>query len=68
MKVEVDTESCIGSGQCAFAAPEIFDQDETAGTVILLNGRPPDELHDAVWESIARCPVRAISAYHAPAE
>ncbi|GAA4239900.1 ferredoxin [Actinomadura meridiana] len=62
MKVEVDPDSCIGSGQCALAVPEVFDQDETSGGVVLLDASPPAELHDAVWESIGRCPVQALSA------
>lgn len=61
MRVAVDASVCIGSGQCAMTVPEVFDQDEQYGTVVLLLAQPPDQLHDAVREVAERCPVRAIS-------
>ncbi|GAA2975229.1 ferredoxin [Streptomyces enissocaesilis] len=62
MHVSVDTQRCIGSGQCALALPEVFDQDDTDGLVILLDETPPREMHDAVEEAVSRCPVQAIAA------
>ena len=62
MEIKVDPGTCIGSGQCALAVPEVFDQDARSGTVVLLDARPPEELHDAVREAAERCPVEAISA------
>jgi ferredoxin len=61
VRITVDTSSCIGSGQCALAVPEVFDQEESHGGVVLLDGVPPADLHGAVHEAADRCPVRAIT-------
>lgn len=62
MHVTVDPEVCVGSGQCALAAPEVFDQDERVGTVVLIDDQPPAALHEVVREAVSRCPTRAITA------
>lgn len=59
MRIEVDHESCIGAGRCAWAAPEVFDQDED-GFVVLLEAGPPEELADRVYEAVTMCPAQAI--------
>ncbi|MFD1535790.1 ferredoxin [Nonomuraea guangzhouensis] len=60
MKVNVDVPKCVGSGQCVLIAPEVFDQREEDGIVILLAETPAPHLHDAVRESAAVCPAAAI--------
>jgi ferredoxin len=60
MRVEVHAPRCISSGHCALLAPEVFDQREEDGVVVLLNETPASELHDAVRESAMLCPVSAI--------
>src|SRR6185436_2415280 len=45
MRVVVNVERCRGAGLCALTAPEVFDQDERDGTVVLLDAEPPPELH-----------------------
>lgn len=62
MRIEISSECCVGSGQCALVVPEVFDQDDSTGVVVLLNDRPDAGLHDAVHEAASRCPVRAIRA------
>ncbi len=62
MHVSVDTDHCIGAGQCALALPEVFDQDDTDGLVVLLDESPRRDLDDAVAEAVRRCPVQAITA------
>ncbi|MFF3378940.1 ferredoxin [Streptomyces sp. NPDC002680] len=54
-------EKCCSSGQCAAALPEVFDQDDTDGRVVLLVARPPAELADAVHEAVDCCPTGAIA-------
>ncbi|MEU7895167.1 ferredoxin [Nonomuraea sp. NPDC049152] len=61
MKITVDQGKCLGAGQCALLAPDVFDQREEDGVVILLDAAPPLELHDAVREAAAVCPVAASS-------
>ncbi|MBD0689730.1 ferredoxin [Streptomyces sp. CBMA123] len=62
MHLTVDPGVCVGSGQCALATPEVFDQDDADGTVVLLDARPAPALHDAVRDAVRNCPVQAISA------
>ena len=60
MRVRVNTDRCIGSGQCAVIAPEVFDQDDD-GTVVLLH-EPVDADHEAaVREAANVCPARVIT-------
>ncbi|MQY40780.1 Ferredoxin-2 [Streptomyces sp. RB17] len=60
MRVEVDIPKCVASGQCVELAPDVFDQREEDGMVVLLDDAPPAELHDAVRESATVCPAAAI--------
>ncbi|WP_329200207.1 MULTISPECIES: ferredoxin [unclassified Streptomyces] len=60
MHITIEHDACVGSGQCALAVPEVFDQDDEDGTVLLLDERPPHDLHEAVHEAAGLCPVQAI--------
>ena len=61
MKVTVDQDKCIASGQCVLLAPEVFDQRDEDGVVVLLNSNPPPELDDVVEEAAQVCPSLAIT-------
>jgi ferredoxin len=61
MKVEVDREKCCGGGQCVLIAPEVFDQGDEDGVVILLKDTPEPEQWDNVREAVAVCPAAAIA-------
>lgn len=67
VRVEVDGASCIGSGMCRVIAPEVFDLDEDAGLVHLLDPHPPAHTALAVHEAVLRCPAAAILAHDTPA-
>ncbi|WP_326950787.1 ferredoxin [Amycolatopsis sp. NBC_00348] len=60
MNITVDEEKCCGAGQCVLAAPDVFDQRDEDGIVILLDATPPPEQHAAVREAAAVCPAVAI--------
>ncbi|MEU9986927.1 ferredoxin [Streptomyces sp. NPDC048045] len=60
MKVIVDQNKCVASGQCVLTAPEVFDQREEDGIVVLLAENPPERLADDVRQSAALCPAQAI--------
>jgi ferredoxin len=60
MRVEVDVPKCVGSGQCGLLAPDVFDQREEDGVVVLLDESPPVELYDAVREAAVVCPASVI--------
>ncbi|WP_026119861.1 ferredoxin [Nocardiopsis ganjiahuensis] len=61
MRVEVDRDLCCGAGQCALIVPEVFDQDEDDGLVVLLEDAPGREHEEAVREAGAVCPTGAIT-------
>ncbi|MER6945682.1 ferredoxin [Nonomuraea sp. NPDC000554] len=61
MKITADTTVCIGAGMCALTVPQIFDQSEDEGTVVVLDETPPAELEAAVRRAVTLCPSGAIS-------
>jgi ferredoxin len=60
MKVIVDQDKCVSSGQCVLNAREIFDQRDEDGVVVLLNENPPAEQADNARRAAAACPALAI--------
>ncbi|MEV4800609.1 ferredoxin [Nonomuraea sp. NPDC049421] len=60
MKVIIDEDKCCGAGQCVLLAPEVFDQREDDGIVILLDDSPGPDQHAVVREAAAVCPGAAI--------
>ncbi|APU14511.1 MULTISPECIES: ferredoxin [Actinoalloteichus] len=63
MQVEVDKDRCVGAGMCALTCPEVFDQDEEQGRVVLLQAAPDVERQDAVIEAAEVCPSGAITVH-----
>ncbi|MCG5213416.1 ferredoxin [Streptosporangium sp. KLBMP 9127] len=60
MKITIDQDKCVSSGQCVTAAMDVFDQRDEDGIVLLLNPAPPAELADDVRQAAAVCPALAI--------
>ncbi len=60
MKVVVDQDKCIGSGQCVLASEQVFDQRDEDGIVVLLQDDPAAELHEGVRQAAQICPALAI--------
>jgi ferredoxin len=60
MKVSVIADRCIGAGECTFAAPDVFDQDED-GRMVLLEASPPEALRRDVLIAARRCPAQVIA-------
>ncbi|MET1075284.1 MAG: ferredoxin [Umezawaea sp.] len=60
MKITVDEDKCCGAGSCVLSAPEVFDQRDEDGVVVLLDAEPAEELHAAVREAAQVCPAAAI--------
>ncbi|MEV0383204.1 ferredoxin [Nonomuraea sp. NPDC050643] len=60
MKIIVDEDKCCGAGQCVLIAPDVFDQREDDGIVILLEPEPGEDQHVLVREAAAVCPAAAI--------
>lgn len=60
MKVFVDQETCVASGQCVLAVPEVFDQRDDDGIAFLLEDEPPGALEGDLRQAAASCPALAI--------
>lgn len=63
MNITIDEEKCCGAGQCVLAAPEVFDQRDEDGIVVLRNANPPEEQGAAVRDAAAVCPAAAIAVH-----
>ncbi|MBZ4320810.1 ferredoxin [Streptomyces huiliensis] len=61
MDIRVDRTRCLGAGMCALTAPQVFDQDEDDGLVLLLDAHPPQDRHTAVRTAAGICPASAIT-------
>ncbi len=59
MKVEVDEQLCVGSGQCVSNAPTVFTQRED-GIAEVLEENPSADIEADVREAAYICPSRAI--------
>ena len=60
MRVAVDQDKCVAAGQCVAAAPDVFDQREEDGVVVLVNATPDAADEDGVRQAAAVCPALAI--------
>jgi ferredoxin len=60
MRIELEVEKCIGAGQCVFAAPGLFDQDEDTGIAIVLADSPTPDQAPAAQLAASSCPSSAI--------
>jgi ferredoxin len=61
MRIFVDEDKCCGAGSCVLAAPDVFDQRDEDGVVVLLDAEPAEHLHAAVREAAEVCPAAAIN-------
>ncbi|GGL00154.1 ferredoxin [Mangrovihabitans endophyticus] len=61
MKVTVDQEKCVSSGQCVMSAPDVFDQREEDGVAVVLTAQPPAGQEEDVRTAAAVCPALAIT-------
>ena len=61
MKILLDQDRCVASGQCVMASPDVFDQRDEDGIAVLLTETPsPDQVED-VRQAVAVCPALAIA-------
>jgi ferredoxin len=60
MHVSVERSRCIAGGHCVLQAPDVFDQDDQDGQVVLLNADPGPEQQEAVRAAAELCPAAAI--------
>ena len=60
LKVIVDRDKCVGSGECVFSAPEVFAQGEEDGLAFPLTAEPDAALWNTAREAARNCPAGAI--------
>lgn len=60
MKIIAHQEKCVAAGQCAMIGPEVFDQRDEDGVVVLLLDQPSRDQYDDVRRAAAACPAKAI--------
>ena len=60
MKVILEQEKCVASGQCVVAAMDVFDQREDDGIAFLLLDEVEGEDVEQVREAAGVCPALAI--------
>jgi ferredoxin len=58
LRIEIDREKCMASGNCSLWAPGVFDHDDE-GIAIVVD--PDGEPEDAVRTAATNCPVTAIT-------
>ncbi|MGW2014400.1 ferredoxin [Streptomyces sp. NPDC001927] len=61
LHLSVDRDRCAGAGMCALTAPEVFDQDDDEGLVVLLHPVPAPEQRAAARMAVGLCPAEAIT-------
>ncbi|CAL9348299.1 Ferredoxin-1 [Streptomyces sp. enrichment culture] len=66
MRIDIDTDVCIGAGQCALTAPDVFTQDDD-GYGAVLPGREDGGGSALVREAARACPVGAVLVTDHPA-
>ena len=58
LEIHIDRTQCMGSGNCSFWAPAVFDLDE-AGIAVVVDAGGDGE--DRIVLAMQGCPTRAIS-------
>ena len=58
LEVEIDRDACMGSGNCVYEAPGVFDLDDD-GVAFVVD--PTGSSEDKVIAAERKCPTRAIT-------
>lgn len=60
MRIETDRDRCVGAGQCALTAPDVFDSDDQGSVTVLLQQLNEAQFDD-IREAADLCSVQAIT-------
>lgn len=60
MRIEADTDACVGSGQCVLTDSAVFEQGGD-GIVVLLTDAPVGDAAKRARIAVNLCPSRALS-------
>jgi ferredoxin len=58
MRIEIDREKCMGSGNCSFHAPNTFDLDDEMKAIVIDSSGDTD---DKIRLAVDGCPTLALS-------
>ena len=58
LEIEIDRDVCMGSGNCVFEAPVVFDLDEDSVAFVV---DPAASSEDKVMAAARKCPTHAIT-------
>ena len=58
LQIKIDREACMGSGNCSFWAPDVFDLDDDGVAIVLDPDAAPEE---KILLAAQGCPTQAIS-------
>ncbi|TYL55485.1 ferredoxin [Nocardioides sp. BGMRC 2183] len=59
-RVRIDSSACVGHGQCAMMAPEVFDLDAEGYAQLLVDGDLDDQGEVDSRNAASACPEQAI--------
>jgi len=59
LDIQINAETCMGSGNCQFWAPNVFDIDDDAGIAYVVDAEGDDE--EKVVLAARGCPTGAIT-------
>jgi ferredoxin len=60
LEIKIDRESCMGSGNCSFWAPGVFDLDDDGIAIVTDPTGAPD---DKIVLAAQGCPTQAITVF-----
>jgi ferredoxin len=62
-RIEIDREKCMGSGNCGFWAPGVFDLDDDGIAYVV---DPEGDTEEKIRLAVEGCPTQAISILPEP--
>jgi ferredoxin len=60
VRIEIDREKCMGSGNCGFWAPGVFDLDDEGIAIVVDPNAAPEE---KILLAAEGCPTQAITVH-----
>ena len=61
VRIVGDRDVCTGAGMCALTAPELFEQDDQVGLVVVESEYVEGEALEAAGKAVSLCPSGALS-------
>lgn len=58
LEIEIDRDVCMGSGNCVYEAPGVFDLDDAGGSFVVDANASAEE---KILAAARNCPTRAIT-------